>query len=179
MAAPSCLATHSPPHSRHHYLPFLGSSLPGDDDAFVLLVSGLGVGSGEVNPLLTEALVDFVTGNLGGEQDAAFSSSIAAVIVAGKALTLASETAADVDAKPHSLTAKERATAVAPLKQLDILLTELASSVPVYLLPGHGDPSPHFMPQQPFHRCLLPSAHTFSTFHPVSNPADITVAGVK
>ena len=47
---------------------------------------------------------------------------------------------------------------VAALRRADAWLTELASRVPVDVMPGPGDPTTSALPQQPFHPCLLPGA---------------------
>ena len=65
-----------------------------------------------------------------------------------------------------------------PVRDLDVLLTRLCSSVPsVYLLPGAADPANFTLPQQPLHACITPTAATFSSFHSATNPAHIPVRG--
>lgn len=58
-----------------------------------------------------------------------------------------------------------------------MLLTRLCASVPVDLMPGETDPTGVFLPQQPFHRCLLPSANAYpATFRSVTNPYSFQAA---
>ena len=49
-------------------------------------------------------------------------------------------------------------------------LTELASGVPVDVMPGACDPASAALPQQPLHRCLFPgaAAYTCAPPHPPS-----------
>ena len=54
-----------------------------DSDPLMLLVSGLSLGDPTSDPLATDLLVDYVTGNLGGSADHAEAARIAQVIVAG------------------------------------------------------------------------------------------------
>ena len=65
------------------------------------------------------------------------------------------------------------------LKTLDILFTQLAASLDIHVLPGDSDPSNFTLPQQPLHHCLLPSAATYSSFAPLSNPARTSFGGLK
>lgn len=62
---------------------------------------------------------------------------------------------------------------VNPLLELDAFLTQLSASVSVDLVPGESDPSNFSIPQQPMHRCLFPSASTYSTFNSITNPCEI------
>lgn len=66
-----------------------------------------------------------------------------------------------------------------PLKEADVLLTQLAASMPVDVMPGPGDPSNQALPQQPLHGCLLPSGARYNTLRQCTNPHDFEVAGVQ
>lgn len=44
---------------------------------------------------------------------------------------------------------------------MDMALTELASGVPVDVMPGASDPASAALPQQPLHRCLFPAAAAY------------------
>jgi DNA polymerase delta subunit 2 len=117
-------------------------------------------------------LADYVTGNLGGSADVAEAAGVARVIVAGSSCFRSPDVPPapghrKPDAKAAAEQHKERA---APVRELDLLLTRLAAAVPVDVMPGSGDPTNTFLPQQPFHACLLPSAGTYSTFRAATNP---------
>jgi len=63
------------------------------------------------------------------------------------------------------------------LKELDILLTQLAASVNVDIMAGECDPSNFTLPQQPFNKCLLPRSYQYSTFRSVTNPYEFEIDG--
>lgn len=52
-----------------------------------------------------------------------------------------------------------------PCREVDLCMSELASAVPVDVMPGHSDPANHSLPQQPLHGCLLPGAAGYTTFN--------------
>lgn len=52
---------------------------------------------------------------------------------------------------------------------------QIASGVPVDVMPGDREPSNHALPQLPLHPCLLPAATRFSSLRPVTNPYDAEV----
>lgn len=54
---------------------------------FVVLLSGLNLGSSWCDQLSVEMLVDYVTGQLGGPGDQQFCSNIVRVIVAGNSIS--------------------------------------------------------------------------------------------
>ncbi|KAJ1484577.1 DNA polymerase alpha/epsilon subunit B-domain-containing protein [Baffinella frigidus] len=140
--------------------------------ASILLVSGLQLGDADGDPLAVEMLVDYVTGNLGGKEDHSEAANIVKVIIAGGSCYRSPDLPPapghrKPDAKAVAEQHKERA---APVRELDILLTRLSASVAVDVMPGDGDPTNAFLPQQPFHACLLPSAGTYSTFRAATNP---------
>ena len=140
----------------------------------MLLCSGLRVGDDAASSALNlELMCDYVTGNLGGANDQGVAASIARVIICGGALP-------EADVPAQSLDGRAQAAVARPLRQLDVLLTTLAASVPVDLMPGDGDPTNQALPQQPLHPCLFPEAKRFSpqTFASCTNPHDFTVGGV-
>ena len=61
--------------------------------------------------------------------------------------------------------------------QLDQFLTAVCATVPVDLMPGADDPCSFLLPQQPFHRCLLPQASQLETLNLCTNPYACTVGG--
>ena len=140
----------------------------------VLLCSGLRVGDDAASSALNlELMCDYVTGNLGGANEQGVAASIARVVICGGALP-------EVDVPAQSLDGRAQAAVARPLRQLDVLLTTLAASVPVDLMPGDGDPTNQALPQQPLHPCLFPEAKRFSphTFASCTNPHDFTIGGV-
>uniref|UniRef100_A0A6A7G6P8 DNA polymerase delta small subunit isoform X2 n=2 Tax=Hirondellea gigas TaxID=1518452 RepID=A0A6A7G6P8_9CRUS len=142
---------------------------------FVALMSGFQIGDKRTNPLPFQMMIDYISGFLGSEQEQEFCSKIVRVIIAGNSLV---EYHPDID--DMSRKQREADTPVTrPLQQLDLLMTQLSSSVPVDLMCGPSDPSNFSLPQQPFHRCLFPSSTTFDSFHRASNPHALTIDDIS
>lgn len=57
-----------------------------------------------------------------------------------------------------------------PNSILSTHLRDLASALPVHILPGPDDPSGAILPQQPFPRAMFSGATAFETFHRETNP---------
>ncbi|KGL92017.1 DNA polymerase delta subunit 2, partial [Charadrius vociferus] len=156
-------------------LPWKGPSL----DRFVLLVSGLGLGSGSGESLLsTQLLVDVVTGQLGAEGQQSCAAQISRVILAGNLLSQNTQSRDTIN-KAKYLTKKTQAASVEAVKMLDEILLQLCTSVPVDVMPGEFDPTNYTLPQQPLHHCMLPLASTYSTLRLVTNPYQADVDGIR
>ncbi|XP_009474626.1 PREDICTED: DNA polymerase delta subunit 2 [Nipponia nippon] len=150
-----------------------------DSDRFVLLVSGLGLGSGSGESLLsTQLLVDVVTGQLGAEGEQSCAAQISRVILAGNLLSQNTQSRDTIN-KAKYLTKKTQAASVEAVKMLDEILLQLCTSVPVDVMPGEFDPTNYTLPQQPLHHCMLPLASAYSTLRLVTNPYQADVDGVR
>uniref|UniRef100_A0A8C4XRU2 DNA polymerase delta subunit 2 n=1 Tax=Falco tinnunculus TaxID=100819 RepID=A0A8C4XRU2_FALTI len=148
-------------------------------DRFVLLVSGLGLGSGSGESLLsTQLLVDVVTGQLGAEGEQSCAAQISRVILAGNLLSQNTQSRDTIN-KAKYLTKKTQAASVEAVKMLDEILLQLCTSVPVDVMPGEFDPTNYTLPQQPLHHCMLPLASAYSTLRLVTNPYQADVDGVR
>ncbi len=147
---------------------------PPDADAkYVALVSGLQLGAPGVDPLPAALLADWLGGHLGGRGETALAARVVRLIIAGDTLCALPPAPGHVDAKAASRLA-------APLREADLLLTQLASALPVDLMPGRNDPSNAALPQQPLHACLLPHAARYSaTMQRVTNPHECSLDGVR
>ncbi|XP_043690480.1 DNA polymerase delta small subunit [Telopea speciosissima] len=143
----------------------IGLPLNSREDKYVVFVSGLSVGSITSNPLQIQLLVDHITGHLGDEKEQSIASLIVRVVIAGNSVEI-----------PHgllngqTLASKDQSRLSEPVKELDILLTQLAAAVPVDIMPGPNDPANFSLPQQPLHRCLFPGASAYNTFISCTNP---------
>ncbi|XP_058715268.1 DNA polymerase delta subunit 2 isoform X2 [Poecile atricapillus] len=156
-------------------LPWNGPS----SDRFVLLASGLGLGSVSGEALLsTQLLVDVVTGQLGAEGEQSCAAHITRVILAGNLLSQNTQSRDTIN-KAKYLTKKTQAASVEAVKMLDEILLQLCSSVPVDVMPGEFDPTNYTLPQQPLHRCMLPLAGAYATLHLVTNPYQANLDGVS
>jgi len=106
-----------------------------------------------------------------------YVKDIVRVIVAGNSITKQTLPTQDASA-PVDKDAQKKL--VAPLKQLDISLAELASAIPVDLMAGASDPVTTTLPQQPIHDCLFPHASRCeSTFKKVTNPHEFTTGDAE
>ncbi|XP_037114196.1 DNA polymerase delta subunit 2 [Syngnathus acus] len=148
-------------------------------DRFLLLVSGLGLGSSHADSMLgLQLLVDMVTGQLGDQGEQSGAATISRVLMAGNLL---SQSTQDKDAatKAKYLTKKTQAGSVEAIRLLDELLLQLVASVPVDVMPGQYDPTNYTLPQQPLHRCMFPLSSVYPTLQLASNPYQATVDGVR
>lgn len=154
------------------------------EDKYVALVSGLGIGgtggddnasSGSSNLLQLQLLVDYCSGALGGKSEQSIASCISRVVVAGGLL----HGTADLSQPTAYASLRQQAAALGPVREADVRLTELASSVPVDVMPGASDPANYSLPQQPLHRCLFPGAAGFPTFIRSPNPHMFDLEGVR
>ncbi|XP_066910523.1 DNA polymerase delta subunit 2-like [Clytia hemisphaerica] len=143
-------------------------------DKYVLFISGLEIGSKQGNLLNTQLLFDLIAGQLSMGEDT--GRQICRVVIAGN--TLSKDTQDKESEKVAKyLTKHVQAKTVDAIKTLDELLTQLGSCVPVDVMPGEYDPTNQFLPQQPLHKCMLPSAFSYSTVQSVTNPYDIEIDG--
>lgn len=134
-------------------------------DKFVAFVSAPRLGP--KHALATELLIEFLRGNVG---DADTAASIVQLVVAGPLLA---HNATD----PTVLLQDTPNSEVAPMVELDRFLTDTAAVVPVAVVPGLQDPVNHLLPQQPLHRCLLPTASRSTILHRAPNPLAYKVDG--
>jgi DNA polymerase delta subunit 2 len=140
------------------------------EDKFVALVSGLNLGEEKQDCLPVQLLVDYVTGLMGDP----LANRITRMVVAGN---LSREV---TEVPMHDKSNKKAASeGVNTLKESDLFLTQVASSMPVDLMPGPSDPCNVSLPQQPFHRCLLPSTTCYENLGRVTNPHRFSVDEVS
>ena len=66
-----------------------------------------------------------------------------------------------------------------PVHAVDGWLAQVASALPVDVMPGAGDLANAALPQQPLNRCLFPRAGAFESLRRVSNPHECTLDGVR
>ncbi|DBA81928.1 hypothetical protein WJX77_005299 [Trebouxia sp. C0004] len=145
------------------------------EDKYVALVSGLGVGDDAADPLKLSLLVDYLVGSLASDEEQTRVSKIVRVVVAGGLLK---STEGLLQAITHKQP-RQQAAALAPIREVDMCLSELAGAVPVEVMPGNNDPANHSLPQQPLHRCLFPLASSFTSFNRVTNPHEFEVDGIS
>lgn len=149
-------------------------------DSYVCIVSGLRLGDPRKPTVATELFLEYLRANLGDESDQCFSSKIVHLIVAGNCVCpmLKSSRSSSTSAallKPHMpVDGAQRLEVAAPIVLADRFLTAAASALPVSVMPGENDPVNYLLPQQPIHRCLLPSSSRQRNLHRVTNPYECT-----
>lgn len=149
------------------------------EDRFVVLASGLGLGSTHADSMLgLQLLVDMVTGQLGGQGEQSGAATISRVLLAGNLLSRDTQDK-EATTKPKYLTKKTQAGSVEAMRLLDEMLLQLVSSVPVDVMPGHHDPTNYTLPQQPLHRCMFPLSSVYPTLQLVPNPYQASMDGVR
>ncbi|XP_062112210.1 DNA polymerase delta small subunit [Humulus lupulus] len=145
--------------------PQIEKSLKSKEDKYVVFVSGLRVGSGNSNPLQFQLLVDHITGHLGDEEEQGIAAQIVQVVIAGNSFEIPRELL-----NGQTLASKDQSRLCEPIKELDILLTQIAAGLPLDIMPGLNDPANFSLPQQPLNRCLFPGSSTYNTFRSCPNP---------
>ncbi|PKA48130.1 DNA polymerase delta small subunit [Apostasia shenzhenica] len=135
------------------------------NDKYVVFISGLSIGSNNFNPLQFQLFVDYVTGHLGSDNEQKIASNIVRVVIAGNSVVIPESLL-----NGQTLSAKDQSKISEPIKELDILLMQLAASLPLDIMPGPKDPANSFLPQQPLHRCLFPGTSAYNTFFSCTNP---------
>ncbi|OIT04369.1 dna polymerase delta small subunit [Nicotiana attenuata] len=135
------------------------------EDKYVVFISGLSVGKSSSSPLQFQLFVDHITGHLGDAKEQNIAAQIVQVVIAGNSVEV-----------PHGLLngqnlgSKDQSRLFEPIKELDILLTQIAASIPLDIMPGSSDPANFALPQQPLHRCLFPGSSAYNTFRSCTNP---------
>lgn len=144
------------------------------EDKYVAFISGLSVGSSAFNPLQFQLLVDHITGHLGDENEQNIASQIVRVVIAGNSVEMPQGILTNQNVAPT-----DHAKLTEPIKELDILLTQLAAALPVDIMPGSNDPANFSLPQQPLHRCLFPGAYVYNTFFSCTNPHEFELNDIR
>jgi DNA polymerase delta subunit 2 len=141
------------------------------NDMYIALVSGLNVGSDHCSQLSIEMLVDYLAGHLGGPKDHEHIRHVARVIIAGNSITDKPAKSNIKEEKKKKYSVKNYAAhSVEAVKELDGVLAQLASCVPVDIMPGSHDPVNFILPQQPFRKCVFPRGAKSEALRGVTNP---------
>jgi len=152
-----------------------------DDDANIMILSGLDCGGAEgETSLKRELLVDYLTGHFASEE----GSNIARVVIAGGGCTkpIKPENMSPFGNWSNGNKAKkevDKSNVTLPIRELDLFLGELVSSgIPVDYIPGLHDPTNANWPQKPMHPCLLPNAGCFvNMLSSSTNPYEAKIGG--
>lgn len=144
------------------------------EDKYVVFVSGLNVGSSLSNPLQFQLLVDHITGYLGDEKEQTIAAQIVQVVVAGNSVEVSHGLL-----NGQNLPSKDQSKLSEPIKELDILFTQIVAGVPLDIMPGANDPANFALPQQPLHRCLFRGSSAYNTFRSCTNPHSFDLGNIR
>ena len=148
------------------------------NDEYIGFVSGLELGNNAYDPLLLHLLVQYFLGNL-TQASREESAKILRLVVLGNSIY-----------KPPSAYALSRTSLVGneaqgkadlyhSIKDLDTILAELVSSIPVDIIPGEMDPTNISWPQQALNPYLFPHASRYSALQSAPNPYEFSLDGLK
>ncbi|ORY90030.1 DNA polymerase alpha/epsilon subunit B-domain-containing protein [Syncephalastrum racemosum] len=154
-----------------------------DGPRYVALVSGLNVGETETSDLKTQLLREFLTGELGSLTDQQNSSTICRLIIAGNSLTKRKLDQVE-DTKKKKYGYDSTKYDVRPAHDLDDMLEDIGSTMPIDIMSGERDPVKRQWPQQPINKALFDRTRNLSTVKGVTNPhwckvGDITFLGTS
>ncbi|XP_044462841.1 DNA polymerase delta small subunit [Mangifera indica] len=144
------------------------------EDKYVVLVSGLSIGSETSNPLQFQLLVDHITGHLGDEKEQDIAAQIVQVVIAGNSVEIPRGLL-----NGQNLTSKDQSSHSDPIQELDILLTQIATGVPLDIMPGVNDPANFSLPQQALNRILFPGSAAYNTFRSCTNPHCFEIDNIR
>lgn len=162
-------------------------------EEYIAIISGLDIGSSAASDAQMQMLVEYLTGEGGGLDDAGVASRITRLIVAGNSLAPIEPTEDGpkerkaVSSVPHRYqqlanTPKKRYGhdpanfSPHPIHELSGLLADVARSMPVHILAGQTDPQGVILPQQPFPRAMFGDAAKFASFSCETNPTYLRFA---
>jgi len=163
----------NPPPQRALKLDSMASTGDLPNSKFVALVSGLGIGGKSADPLKLQLLSDYLTGHIAGSHQQ-LQRSIVRLLSVGNNLA---EQFLPTDDASDPVLQDDQNRLVGPIRQLDLFLAEIATSIPVDVMPGNSDSMcTKTWPQQPIKRILLPqSSRCRNTFRSVTNPYEFTI----
>ncbi|KPA79612.1 putative DNA polymerase delta subunit 2 [Leptomonas pyrrhocoris] len=160
------------------------------EPCYIAFVSGLSInlprdGSREEHAAVAKAraslelLVDFLCGGTSNAALRTKAKHVTRLVIGGDSIAPTDELKlkkkVKLDPSDHVRMNDDKAqagivTSAALMRELDVVLERVVSSVEVEMMPGDNDMSDAFQPQQPLHPVLLPKAARHSTLRLVSNP---------
>lgn len=149
--------------------------LDSGEDKYIVFVSGINIGSNVSNPLQFQLFVDHITGYLGDENEQSIAAQIVQVVVAGNSV----EVPRGLLNGHQNLPSKDQSKLSEPIKELDILFTQIVAGVPLDIMPGANDPANFALPQQPLHRCIFRGSSAYNTFRSCPNPHSFELDNVR
>ncbi|KAI6111515.1 DNA polymerase alpha/epsilon subunit B-domain-containing protein [Pisolithus croceorrhizus] len=164
--------------------PFKEANLSGDDsmdvddcssseDGYLAVISGLSMGDPSSGEAQIQMLVEYLTGEIGGPDDQKLASQVTRLIIAGNSFSRIWTDNGDEgnENRPRKFgSAAQAKFSTHPNVTLSAHLQDLASALPVHVLPGGDDPAGVILPQQPFPRAMFGKAAEFESFRCETNP---------
>lgn len=164
--------------------PFKEANLSGDDSMdvddcssseheYLAVVSGLSMGDPSSGEAQVQMLVEYLTGETGGPDDQKLASQVTRLIIAGNSFSRVWTDNGDEgnENRPRKFgSAAQAKFSTHPNVTLAAHLQDLASALPVHVLPGADDPAGVILPQQPFPRAMFGKAAEFESFRCETNP---------
>ncbi|KAG5727599.1 DNA polymerase subunit delta-2 [Termitomyces sp. T112] len=148
-----------------------------NSDEWIAVVSGLGVGSSSPPDAQIQMLVEYLTGEEGGVAEQVSAAQISRLIVAGNSLAQLLPTGKGESDDIESSSKKSKrygydATTFSPHPVLTLsdYLHDIASTLPVHILPGESDPSGTILPQQALPKAMFGAVAKLPTFSCETNP---------
>lgn len=132
----------------------------------VACISGLNIGAADVDVAARRRAVEFLTGGNVPESDRILSSAIKQIIICGGLFAGGAE---GCSWRPTT----------ASLEEVDATLVELASKVPVDVVPGRNEPTNLSFPQKAMLPHLFPRAQGCSDLRLAGNPYEREVGGMR
>ncbi|KAJ3436130.1 DNA polymerase delta subunit [Anaeramoeba flamelloides] len=147
----------------------------------VAMVSGLSInGDTKETDLKQELLLDYLTGNLGEKRELAFQAKIVRVIICGGTLARSGiQKRINQKSTTFEYRKKNNCLIAENTEKVDLFLTRLCSSIDVDLMPGAQDPTNLSLPQQRWHRLLIPTACQNKRLNRVTNPYNCKIENIQ
>ncbi|KAG6840702.1 hypothetical protein C0991_004946 [Blastosporella zonata] len=140
-------------------------------DQWIAVVSGLDVGSLSPTDAQIQMLVEYLTGEEGGVTEQVSAAQISRLIIAGNSLAQLLPGDTEQPQKKSKRYGYDTATfSPHPVLTLSDYLYDLASALPVHILPGESDPSGTILPQQCLPRAMFGAVAKLPTFSCETNP---------
>lgn len=140
---------------------------------YLAVVSGLSMGDPSSGEAQVQMLVEYLTGEAGGPDDQKLASQVTRLIIAGNSFSRLWTDNGDEgnENRPRKFgSAAQAKFSTHPNVTLSAHLQDLASALPVHVLPGGDDPAGVILPQQPFPRAMFGKAAEFESFRCETNP---------
>ncbi|KAF9466421.1 DNA polymerase alpha/epsilon subunit B-domain-containing protein [Collybia nuda] len=143
-------------------------------DEWIGLISGLDIGSPSPSDAQIQMLVEYLSGEEGGVQEQVDAAQISRLIIVGNSLAALepigrSESSIE-NRRPRRYGYDATTFSPHPILNLSAHLLDIASAMPIHILPGETDPSGAIMPQQPFPRAMFGAVAKLPTFSCETNP---------